>query len=269
MEKGKIDVMVSTYNSEKFLDACLSSIVKNIPVKTLWVIDKFSKDDTKAIALKYGAKVVQSDCSLAESRALGFRLVETPIFVNIDSDVVLCDNWFAKVMKYWRSDVGALCGIAIDQHPLQKAYTEAMFKLKSPINYKVFRLPNMIARKDLLENIQFSKAVKSGSVANENFAIGDWIIKKGYQCVVAPIFSKHYSSPPLIDLKTYWYGASARITGTLSFTSILYRTMLCGVQAVVTAVLSNNARLVPYWIKFRLQIISGYLNWKKYFDLQR
>jgi len=266
-----VDVMVNTYNSERYLDACLKSIVKNIPVKTLWVIDKFSQDNTKQIALKYGARVVESDCSLAEARALGFRLVETPLFVNVDSDVVLCDGWFNKVMKYWKNDnIGALFGITIDQHPLQKAYTEAMFKIRPAISYtSVFRLPNAVFLTDAVKDIQFSNWLKVGSVANEDYEIKKWILKKGYKIVSAPVFSKHYSNPPLINNKTFWFGASMRLTKILSFKDLIFRTAFSLPQAIVTSFISNNARLVPYWVKYRFQILNGYLNWQKYFDFKR
>ena len=72
-----IDVVVCTYNSEKFLNPCLRSIVKNIPVKNLWIIDNFSTDNTKKIAMKYTSRIIERKCSLAEARALSFKLVES------------------------------------------------------------------------------------------------------------------------------------------------------------------------------------------------
>ena len=267
----KVDVVVCTYNSAKVLDVCLRSIVKNIPVNNLWVIDKFSSDSTKDIALKYNAKVVETDCGLAEARAYSFRMVETPLFVNVDSDVVLCDGWFEKVMKYWKSgNVGALFGITIDQHPLQKAYTEAMFKIRPATSYtSVFRLPNVIFLTEAIKDIQFSSWLKAGSVANEDYEIKNWVLKKGYKIVSAPVFSKHYSSPPLIDNKTFWFGASMRLTKIWSFKDLIFRTAFSLPQAIVTAIISNNARLVTYWIRYRFQILVGYLNWNKYFDFKR
>ncbi len=270
--KMKVDVVVCTYNSAKFLDSCLRSIVKNIPVNTLWVIDKFSDDSTKDIALKYNAKVVEADCGLAEARALSFKLVETPFFVNVDSDVVLCDCWFDRVMKYWKDgeNIGSISGITIDQHPLQKAYTEAMFKIRPATSYtSVFRLPNSIFRTYAVRDIKFSKWMLAGSVANEDYEIRNWLIKKGYKIVPTPVFSKHYSNPPLINNKTYWFGASIRITKIWSFKDLIFRTLLSPLQGIVTALIMNNARLVPYWIKYRLQILYGYLKWQNYFNFKR
>ena len=270
MWKGKVDVMVNTYNSEKYLDACLKSIVKNVPVNTLWVIDKFSKDKTKTIALKYGAKVIESDCSLAEARALGFSLVSTPLFVNVDSDVVLCEDWFNKLIKHWDSlDIGALSGVQIDQEPLHKAYMETMYKIRPSVSYDIPKLPNMIARKDFLENIKFSKAVKSGSIANEDFEIKFWLEKLGYRWKIAPVFSKHFTYPSPLNTKTFWQGASIRLTKAIPFKSVFIRFALSVPQAIFVAIVSRNARLIPYWIKFRYQVIYGYLNWKKFYNLQR
>ena len=119
----KVDVLVCTYNSGRYLDACLKSIKDNVPVNNLWVIDKYSSDDTVKIARKFNANILQSDVSLAESRKLGFNAVETPLFVNVDSDIVLCENWFTELMKFWTGDkVGCVWGVDINQHPLHKAY---------------------------------------------------------------------------------------------------------------------------------------------------
>lgn len=266
----KVDVVVCTYNSEKYLDACLKSINKNIPVNDLIIVDKFSEDKTQEIAINNNALIYEFNGSLAESRKHSFNLATTPLLVNVDSDVVLCKDWYNKVIKYWNSEnIGALYGITIDQHPLQKAYTEAMFKLKPAASYKVFRLPNCIFKTNVVKDIQFCAGLKYGSVANEDYAIRDWILKKGYKNVIAPVFSKHYSNPPLIDSKTFWFGASSRITKQWSFKDFVFRTFFSIPQSMIISLVSHNALLIPYWIKYRFQIMNGYLNWNKYFNYKR
>jgi glycosyltransferase involved in cell wall biosynthesis len=266
---SRVDVVVCTYNSELFLERCLLSVYTNIPVRKLWVIDNFSVDKTVEIAEKFNAQVVKTRLSLAESRRLSFRLVETSVFVNIDSDVVLCKDWFRRCMKYWCNDVGCVCGITVDQHPLQKAYLESMWKLRRAESYDIAHLPNMIARKDALVDVEFPEAILGGSVANEDYSIRDWIRKKGFRVVNAPVFVKHYTFPPLLDRKTFWYGASGRVSKYVSLKSLLLRCVFAFPQSVYAAFCSRNARVIPYWLKFRFQVLYGFLNYRRFYKMER
>jgi glycosyltransferase involved in cell wall biosynthesis len=266
---ARVDVVVCTYNSEAYFERCLDSIVANVPVAKLYVIDNFSTDDTVKIAKSFGAEVIETRLSLAEARRFSFSLVQTPVFVNIDSDVVLCKNWYSKLMRFWGNDVGCVCGITVDQHPLQRAYLQSMWKLRRPESYDIAHLPNMIARKDALADLEFPVWITKGSVANEDYSIKECIQKKGLKVVNVPVFVKHFTCPPLIDRKTFWYGASGRVSHYVSFKSILLRFALSFPQAIYAGFSSGDARVIPYWVKFRFQVLYGFLNYNRYFNMER
>lgn len=265
-----VDVMVCTYNTGPILDRVLDSIVRNIPVQTLWIIDKYSEDGTLEIAEKYGARIVQSDVGILEARALGFRLVETELFVNIDSDIILPRDWFSRMMNYWEPDLGCLWGIEITQQPLHKAYTEAMYTFREPTSYQLTHLPNMIARKDILEDMYVPKALKGKSFGNDDAWIFHWMkdMKKA-RIKNAPIRCKHYSYGSMVGTKSFWFGAGARLTGLTKFNSLLLRSFLAFPQGVFAALISGNSRLIPYWVRFRFECMNGFLKWNKYIDLKR
>jgi glycosyltransferase involved in cell wall biosynthesis len=265
----QVDVVVCTYNSERFLEPCLASIVRNVPVKTLWIIDNYSKDGTLMIARRFGANIIKTHGSLAEARKLSFLLAETPLFVNVDSDVILCKDWYRKIMKYWNRELGALSGITIDQHPLHSLYLQSMWKMRDATSYDILHLPNAVFRADLLRDFSPPKGLCYGSVASEDEAIKAWINRKGFKIANCSVFSKHYSFPPLIDNKTYWYGAGARLAGLITFKSIFLRFVLAFPQAIYSAVRMHNARLIWYCIRYRYQILYGYLHANKYFNLKR
>ena len=265
-----VDVMVCTYNTGPILDQVLKSIRQNIPVKTLWIIDKNSKDGTVEIAEKYGAKIVQSDVGILEARALGFRLVETELFVNVDSDIVLPDNWFSRMMQYWEPDLGCLWGIEITQQPYHKAYLEAMYKFREPTSYQLTHLPNMIARKDILDDMYVPEELKSKSFGNDDAWILHWMkdIKKA-RVKNAPIQCKHYCYGGPLGTKSFWCGAGCRLTHLTKFSSVLLRSVLSFPQGVFAALISKNPLLIPYWVRFRFEYLYGFLNWNKYIDLKR
>lgn len=265
----KVDVVVCTYNSERHLDVCLNSIVHNVPVNTLYVVDKNSTDSTQEIARKYGANIIAYDGSLAESRLYSFDLAKTPYFVNVDSDIELCNDWYNKAKSLMTPNAGVVWGLSLDQHPLQKAYATAMWKLKPSSVDSMTHLPNALFRKSAVENLPVPKLLRSGAVANEDFYIADQIRKRGFRCVTARVISKHYCDPPLIDRKTYWYGASARVSKAHGFKAILFRFALGVPQGIVSALISRNCRVLPYWVKFRFQVLYGWLHWQKYVNFKR
>lgn len=266
----KVDVMVNTYNSERYLEQCLASIRANIPVRKLFVIDKFSQDRTIKIAEKFDAEIVQTDVSLAEARKVGFNLIETSLFVNVDSDIVLPPNWFKRVMQYWDNDkIGCMWGVPLHMNMLHRAYQTSMYKFRPPWAYHTPFLPNMIARKDLLIDIEFPALMKIGAIAGEDYTIMHWIENKGFTCKCAPIFCEHYTYPSLLGTKTFWGGASLRLRKTKGLLHIMRGVLLSIPQACFTSLVSRNARVIPYWTQFRFQELYGYLHWSKYCDLKR
>lgn len=269
----KVDVMMNTYNSERKLKQCLESIHASIPINKLIIVDKFSTDKTVEIAKEYGAEIIQSNCSLAEARAMGFQKASTPLVVNIDSDIILPKDWFNQMMRYWRSNqIGALWGVPIHLgDPTHTKYQLAMYKFRGPTHYHIPFLSNMIARRDILENIEFPLCYKLGSVAGEDWFLMHWIEQQGFKCVIAPVYCEHYSYPPLINCKTYWGGASTRLSGQgmKGLLSILLRFFFGIPQGIFTALVSHDSKLLTYRLRHKWQEIYGFLHWHKYFNLRR
>ncbi len=87
-----IDVIMPTLDAEVFLEKCLYSVYKEIPVRKLFVCDGGSKDQTIEILKKFPRveSFVKSDIRTT-GKVMEFlmSLVETNWFVQIDSDIVL------------------------------------------------------------------------------------------------------------------------------------------------------------------------------------
>jgi glycosyltransferase involved in cell wall biosynthesis len=106
-----IDVVILTKNSEKTLEQCLLSISKSVPANKLIAIDGYSTDKTVDILKKYDATIIQTHGTRGFARQIGINMVTTDWFAFVDSDVVLCDNWFEKMKTFMLPGVGAIFGL--------------------------------------------------------------------------------------------------------------------------------------------------------------
>lgn len=110
MENPLVSVIIPTYNSSKFLDACLSSIkdqtYKNIEIL---VVDNNSADNTKEIARKYTDKVFNKGPERSAQRNFGVKQSSGEFVLIIDSDMKLS------------SEVVSACALEIQETSETKA----------------------------------------------------------------------------------------------------------------------------------------------------
>lgn len=110
-----VSIIIPTYNSEKFITACLESInsqhYKNI--ETI-IVDQESVDKTKEIAQKYNTKIISVPKPKFYSppgkyRNLGFAKSAGEIIMHIDSDMKLTPKLVTEVVEKISSEkFGAL-----------------------------------------------------------------------------------------------------------------------------------------------------------------
>ena len=98
-----IDVLMATLDAEHFIEKCLYTVYREIPVRKLFVCDGGSKDDTLTILKKFprveihnrpdirtGAKLVEFLISLVGTKWCAF----------IDSDLELSPGWYDEMRKH-------------------------------------------------------------------------------------------------------------------------------------------------------------------------
>jgi glycosyltransferase involved in cell wall biosynthesis len=179
-----VDVVLLTKNSERALAKCLNSLYGNVPVHRLIVVDGYSTDGTLDILQSFNekhrnVKVILDRGTRASARQKGIENVETDWFMFIDSDVVLCKDWFQKAAKYVGSNVGAVWG------------TEIWSTIKNPVMLRLFLV---ITRKifevrgGTHDTLIRTAAVKDIHIPSElhvfeDAYIKDWITNKGYVVV--------------------------------------------------------------------------------------
>ncbi|MBS7621468.1 glycosyltransferase [Candidatus Bathyarchaeota archaeon] len=203
MSIESVDVVMLTKNSERVLEKCLNSIYKNIPVNRLIIVDGYSTDSTlkivKKFREKYGNVILLMDGGTRGSaRMKGIREVKTEWFVFVDSDIVLCDEWFEKAKSLISNDVGAVWGIEI----WEGIRNPIVLKLFLKITWKIFNLRggthDLLVRRETVKDIK----IPGNLHVFEDAFIKEWIEKKGYRLVAAyDPYCIHYRPPEAWTIK--------------------------------------------------------------------
>lgn len=179
-----VDVVLLTKNSDRALEKCLDSLYGNVPVNRLIVVDGYSTDGTHAILEKFNEKyhnveVFFDHGTRGSARQKGIENVQTDWFMFLDSDVVLCKDWYGKALKFVDSNVGAVWG------------TEIWSTLKNPSALRLFLV---ITRKifevrgGTHDTLIRTATVKDIHIPNELHVFEDAYIKdritsKGYKVI--------------------------------------------------------------------------------------
>jgi glycosyltransferase involved in cell wall biosynthesis len=179
-----VDVVLLTKNSEKVLERCLTSVYQNVPVGRLIVVDGYSEDGTLGILHRFNkkfhnVKVISDRGTRATARQKGIQNVKTKWFMFVDSDVVLCRDWYKKALKHVDKNVGAVWGIEV----WSTIRSQATLKMFLWITRKIFELRggthDTLVRTELVKDIKIPEDLH----VFEDAYIKDWINKKGYATV--------------------------------------------------------------------------------------
>ena len=191
---GPVDVVLLTKNSQRKLKECVESIYRNIPVANLIVVDGYSNDQTLAILEIFNQKhgnvnIIFDKGTRATARQKGIEAVRTDWFVFVDSDVVLCRDWFKKAQNYIALDVGAIWGIEV-WSTLQNPKTLKLFLFTTR---KIFEVRggthDTLIRTDLVRDIKIPVDLH----VFEDAYIKEWIEHKGYRVIACySPFCIHY-----------------------------------------------------------------------------
>jgi len=198
-----IDVVLLTKNSAKTLHKCLNSLYKNVPVHRLIIVDGYSVDDTLSIVETFNKKycnieIIFDKGTRASARQKGINAVQTEWFMFIDSDVVLCNDWFKKAIKNVESHVGLIWGIEI-WSTLKNPKTLKLFLI---ITHKIFKIRG--GTHDTLIRTKLVKDIKIPHKLHvfEDAYIKEHITKKGYKTLACyDPFCIHYRDNSVWTLK--------------------------------------------------------------------
>ena len=209
--KVKIDYIIPTWNSEKTIENCLKAIVDIGNPEEIIIVDNKSKDQTVEIAGKYGCKILYDTKSLGSARKMGLKEATTEWIGFVDSDVVISEEWYSKMIKYMSKKVGAIQGTKlsvvepfreIEVKKTRRIFKEGAYDLrKGERGYT----DNTIIRRNIalkadIENIN----------AFEDYIITQTVLENGYEWVCVPVFSDHYEKWDTFIRKSGWHSSGLK-----------------------------------------------------------
>src|SRR3981081_1106638 len=112
-----VSVLITTYNSARFLETCLESLRQQVykPLEVI-VIDNASSDGTRDLLAKAGpeVKVIYNDANIgfAAAQNQAARLAKGSWLLSLNPDVALSPDFVAQGVKAGKLDsrIGAVCG---------------------------------------------------------------------------------------------------------------------------------------------------------------
>lgn len=160
-----ISVIIPAYNEEKYIAACLESVVTYAPdnVCEIIVVDNASTDSTSQIAASFpGVTVVhEPKKGLTAARQCGFQSSTGDLLAFVDADSRVHKGWFERINKEFAKDDTLVClSGPYDFFDLPR-WQRACVKLYwTYLAYPVYRIMkfmavggNFVARRDALEQI--------------------------------------------------------------------------------------------------------------------
>ncbi|MHA1721825.1 MAG: glycosyltransferase family 2 protein [Candidatus Baldrarchaeia archaeon] len=268
----EIDVAVMTYNSERFLDECLTSIENSIPVRKLIIVDHYSQDNTLEIAKKHGAEIHKENIGLGFARQLAIKLVGTKIFMFVDSDVILPrGNWFEKMYDMLKPEnrIGAVVGsIPTRNVSLKfKQKYDAWWWGKLPSFQKKVGLMCLATLfwKPAVEKIRIPKKLN----AREDKWIELHLRRNGWTFKMIEINGIHYFDHEIS--KGSWSGAGERkLYGLKHLPYVMIRkTLSAPLKAIPPAIFLRDWRIIFWNTTYWFDYLRGFLNPEKYWNVKR
>jgi len=224
----KISVIIPVRNDAEVLRRCLESLRKvDYPKDSLEIIvvDGLSNDNSRAIAVSYGATVITNDKKIvAPARNIGYAAATGELVAYIDADCVVDSGWLAKSVKYFDDPrVGGVSGptLASPDSTLFEKAVEVIFNLSESFGVTAHRrrireivqtddLPgcNAIYRKSALDKVM---PIDEHFVAADDSWISFRVRGAGYVLWFTPdviLWHYHHNPPRKFFYRMYRYGIS-------------------------------------------------------------
>ncbi len=212
-----VSVIVPTMNSSKTIGKCLESVVGQTYKNTeIFVIDRFSSDDTTKIASKFKANILLIDDERSRAKNLAICKSRGEFLLFIDSDMILQPRVIEECIAICSGD-NNIAGVIIPEHSIGSGFwvkvrdfEKSLYAGSEIESARFFRKKFVITVGGFDEDIIFfeestlPERIKNiGMNVNAritSFILHDegdidlikWLHKKHYYCTNMPLYSKKY-----------------------------------------------------------------------------
>ncbi len=203
----KLSIIVPVHNSKKTIDQCLKHIFdsyyKNFEVI---VVDDCSTDSTIEKVKKYNCKIIRlkKNKGVANARNIGAENSKSKFLVFVDSDILVYEDTFSKMVEEYKSNPEIKSIGAIDSGEyISGKFGEKFITLKRSYAYKwkakeKCRLFSCIQSEcGFIEKSVFDDVngfdLKYKDVGVEEYEFAHRLLRKGYKnCIYRDILYRHY-----------------------------------------------------------------------------
>lgn len=102
----RVSVVIPVYNEERYLAACLDSLMaQSVKADEIIIVDNNSTDASVAIAKKYPVTIVhEKKQGMTPARNRGFNSARYEIIARTDADTILPPTWIKRIKKAFLDD---------------------------------------------------------------------------------------------------------------------------------------------------------------------
>lgn len=250
------DVVIPTKNSGRTLRQCLEALVSSdIPIKSIILIDKYSRDNTAKIAKDFGCKIIQSDANYSQAIRLGAKHASTNYILILDSDIMIDPHFYEKLKAYLRKYF-IVKGVHRDALKWKKL-SDLWFELSS-------REPRDLEAA-FIKRKKFLTLTKSWDDGHLDAEGDSWLHQKCKTLSIPVIQSRKVISQHLVFnyqrsfKQVRWYGKSARKSKFVSFQRVLGRFFKSFYWGLLWALKLRDFKILPFFIVHRFYFLWGYL----------
>lgn len=212
MEKIMVSVIIPTKNSAKTLPLCLESIRKQThsPLEII-VVDNYSDDDTRKIAMNYGAKVLLKGNERSAQVNYGVDHAEGKYVYRVDSDVIVEPDVVTQAVKV--CELHGYHGVIIQimSDPTISLWSKVRsFERGNFYVYDTHVAVRFVRRNVFIDLGGFDEKL----AAFEDYDFHNRFVRKGYRYARISSKEKHLGEPKTLTeivRKHYYYGKYLRV----------------------------------------------------------
>jgi len=102
----KVSVVIPVYNEERYLEACLKSLMnQSEPADEIIVVNNNSTDNSVKIAKQFPVRILKEKAQgMTPARNKGFNEAQFDIIARTDADTILPKNWIKRIKKSFQDE---------------------------------------------------------------------------------------------------------------------------------------------------------------------